>query len=137
MIYTISMIILVAINLSLTKITKVYTAKLSYDFILTYIGAIGLFLFFNQINIKSNKINLLSALTLGIYLIHEHPFVRSIIYKNINKHKLFLDDWYIVYIILIVAMIYCISSTLEYIRIKIFKFISMKMRGVKIGYNFK
>lgn len=127
-VYLVSMFTLATINLILTNITKVYIAKLSYDFILTYIGAISLFLFFKEINVKSHKINLFSSLTLGIYLIHEHMFIREMMQNFIKEQKFYEGKLFIIYIILIIVFIYCISSVLEYIRIKIFDYIYIKKK---------
>ena len=122
-IYVISMTLLVCINLGLTYLMNKYIAKLSYDFILTYIGSISLFVFFKELNFKSTIINFVSSLTLGVYLIHEHPFVRNLIAKVMNESKIYLDNSFILYLVLIVVGVYCVTSILEFIRIKIFKLV--------------
>lgn len=129
MLYIFSMSILVAINLLITNLTNNYTAKLSYDFMLVYIGSISLFLFFRDINIKSNKINYLSSLTLGVYLIHEHPFIRNIIGENMRNFKLCSSNKFIIYLISIVGVVYFASSIFEYFRVKIFKIVTIKNKS--------
>lgn len=130
-VYILSMSILVSINLLISNLMNSYTAKLSYDFILVYIGSISLFLFFRSLNIKSKKINYLSSFTLGVYLIHEHPFVRNLISRNMDRFKLYLSDMFIIYFILIVLGIYIVSIVLECFRIKIFKVAEKKIRVLK------
>lgn len=122
-IYMISMILLICINLVLTYLMNKYIAKLSYDFILTYIGSISLFMFFKELDLKSKFINFALTLTLGIYLIHEHPFVRNLISKIMHDSKLSTNNNFIFYLILIVIGVYFISSVLELIRINSFELV--------------
>lgn len=58
----------------------------NYNDILIVVGSIGLFLFFEKMNIKSNRIiNYLATFTFPIYLIHTDLSVRVLIYKTIFK----------------------------------------------------
>ena len=58
----------------------------SYNFILIFISSVTFFLLFKEFRINSHSrfINRLSSLTLGIYLIHDHIYVRMFVYQFFN-----------------------------------------------------
>lgn len=123
LVYLISSILLGVININVSRSLGYNWGIYSYNYILVYISSIALFLFFKELNIKSNLINKLSGLTLGVYLIHDHVYVRKFIYGFLGYENSFNKDNFIIYTIAIVGIIYVFSSTIEFTRQALFKFI--------------
>jgi len=61
----------------------------------TFFASIFLFLGFLNLNIKSRFINFISTTTFGIYLIHDYPMSREIIWKIILNVPNYTDSEYI------------------------------------------
>lgn len=108
------------ISIFLGRVWGVY----SYNFIFVILASISLFLFFKELEIKSNIINTISTLTLGIYLIHDHPYIRENIYKFLNYSRYFNTNKFIFYTILMIIIIFTTAAILELFRQYIFKYIS-------------
>lgn len=123
LVYLSSSILLGLINISISRVLGYNWGIYSYNYILVYISSISLFLLFKEINIKSNFINRLSSLTLGVYLIHDHVYVRKFIYGFLGYENSFNKDNFIIYTFIVVGIIYFISSIIEYIRQGLSKFI--------------
>lgn len=98
---------------------------IAYSNPLVIIQSIAFFSFFGTLNFRSKIVNKLSKLTLGIYMIHENPYVRKNIYKWIGIDGREIASYkYVLYALLAAAMIYIGCSIIEYIRQLIFKGIS-------------
>lgn len=73
-------------------LTNIISNLYRYDSIPVYFSSICLFLFFIDCNIKSNIfskfITKISALTLGVYLIHKHPQISPFIWENLIFHNI-------------------------------------------------
>lgn len=121
MIYIFCCIILCALNIGISIICGHQNGIYSYNFILIFISSISLFIFFKELNIKSRFINRLSTLTLGVYLISDHPYVRDWIYNYLGYDNYFNKSSFFLYTIYIIFLIYIITSIIEYIRQNIFK----------------
>lgn len=80
---------------------------------------IGLFVYFVNIRPFSNRIiDAISACTFGVYLIHDNPAVRKLLWLRFFRHAECLDSKYLIVNILIsVLLVFCISSLIEYLRI--------------------
>ena len=93
----------------------------TYPFILILISSVALFLMFLKIEIKNEKIEkviiFLSSLTFGVYLIHEHPLVRSRLWGSLGPVLL---DFSLVKQLIIIVIIYMVCSIIEYIRTLLF-----------------
>ena len=61
--------------------TNYSNVSLYYSNPFIILQSIAYFLIFEQMNIKSKIVNIISKLTLGIYLVHETRFVKSNLYK--------------------------------------------------------
>ena len=101
-----------------------------YSTIFVFLASLFLFLFFRNIEIENSFVKrvviFLSPLTFGVYLIHEHVLVRSVIYNNIfnfANYQEFPLPLFIFIIFLSVFVIYIVCSLIEYIRIVITKHI--------------
>ena len=92
--------------------------KYSYNYAIIFISSI--FLFFKEVNIKSSFINKLSSLTLGVYLIHDHPYIRSYIYNYLNYYNYYNKKTLLLSTLVVVSIIFIFSSILEYFRKYIF-----------------
>ena len=87
--------------------------------------AICLFLTFKQSKIKNIKfLNLVASFTLGIYLIHDNNFVRGYIWNNLfncGYHSQY--NYFVVFAIVAVIVVFVACSIIEYLRQKLFAYI--------------
>jgi hypothetical protein len=83
LIYFASCFVLLGIIIFFKKYDIHINRLLSYNFILTEISAINLFLFFKNIKIQSLLINKVAASVFAIYLISDHPYIRNVLYTKI------------------------------------------------------
>ena len=113
--------VLCIFNVVISNITKTNWEMYNYNFILVFISSIALFLFFKEIRISSVNINKVASLTLGVYLIHDHTYVREFIYNLFNYGKWFNNRFFVFYTIYIVIVIFTLSLIIEYIRQLLFK----------------
>ena len=83
--------------------------------------AISIFMFFYNIDIKSNYlINNISATVFGIYLLHENNFIRNILWNGIFKaYEKYKSPLLIIYIFVSSLIIFIVCSFIDYLRIKI------------------
>ena len=87
-------------------------------FILT--AALGLFsLAVNAKPFTSKLINTMGGCTFGVYLIHDNPAVRELLWKNwLNWEVYFTSGSFIPRLILSVLLVYVVCTVLEYLRQK-------------------
>ncbi len=98
---------------------------ISYTSITIVFAAIFLFLFCLRIKISdwvAKVINVFSPTTLGVYLIHVHPFVYNTVLKNafvgfIEKPVMIM----VLYVLLTALAIFLVCAIVELLRIQIFK----------------
>jgi hypothetical protein len=110
-------------NLVLTIITKRNIFMFhDYNNVLVFISSIAFFMYFKEIKIKSIKINKISSLVFGVYLIHDHHYVRNYIYSNIfHTQQLYHSNLFIIYAILSITIIFIVCTIIEYVRVKVFE----------------
>ena len=108
-------------------------STLNYSSPIITIQAIAYFSFFTTISIKSKFINSCSALTLGVYIIHENIFLKKYLYgvlgftrKNVNDSRMIIN------VLLATIIIYIICSIIEWLRQRIFQFIYNRNISKKI-----
>lgn len=86
-----------------------------------------LILFFRDLNFSSKIVNTIAGTTLGIYIIHEHPYVREWIWGGVINFK---GEWlydtliYIPLAIIACAVVFAICSCIELGRVKLFDYIT-------------
>ena len=82
-----------------------------------------LFLTFSKIQIKNSKIiNSIASTTFGIYLIHDHDYVRWKIYSDIfNCYDYTYSDLLIPYVFFMTATIFIICMMIDYLRQLLFE----------------
>ena len=139
--YLLSTMALAIFNVSISRIIGRNWGWYSYNFLLIFISSIALFLFFKEIKIKSNFINKLSSLTLGVYLIHDHGYIRKYIYNALRYHNYFNTNMFILYTSIVIGTIYISSSMLEYLRQVLFNYLPKSkykfIYGVKDKINYR
>lgn len=117
---------------------RIVNTFMAYDNPLVIIGSIAYFQLFGLFNIKSKIINKLALPVLEIYMIHETPKFRPILYKTLGL----TTNTYYTYkilprIILIILTIY-IGATMIYItRKNIFKVLKIPFKNSKLINNIK
>lgn len=111
---------------------------ITYNFLILILQSVCYFLWFNTLNIKSKFINYISSLTLGIYLIHDHPYLKKMLYSwfNITNSNVLSSKKFILQIIIVAIIIFTISLIIEAIRQLIFKFIRKRKISQKISNKF-
>lgn len=106
----------------------------SYNFILIVLASISLFIFFKNLKIKSDLINKIilffAPLTFGVYLIHENPLVRGVLWSKVGVS--IVGKFFILRVILIGLLIYIICSMIDYIRSLIFKRVNAEIMDNQI-----
>lgn len=96
------------------------------------IAAVALVALFAKVNIKHGitikLIEIIAPTTLGVYIIHEQPFIKDCLITGISKNCAYARNTiYMLFEIgMIILLIYCFCTVIEGIRIIIFKFIHVE-----------
>lgn len=79
------------------------------------LAGISLFLLFERIEISSRVINYVAKSTFAVYLVHDNPLVRDIVWKQILHTELFLENplLMLAHLILSTICIFLFSIILE------------------------
>ena len=82
------------------------------------VASVLMFIGFLNLNIKYSKlINTLSSATFGVYLIHDHEFVRNFLWNVLFKQSTFSTSKYlIIYSIFAVVSVYVVCTIIDLIR---------------------
>ena len=99
------------------------SSNMSYSNPFIIVEAVLFFLFFSLVNIKSKLINIISSTTLGVYLIHDNMYLRTILFNWLGFNKDSYSVSILIKIFICTFLIFIVCSFVEYIRQKIFKFI--------------
>ncbi|MBR3630536.1 MAG: acyltransferase [Oscillospiraceae bacterium] len=83
------------------------------------IASLLMFLGFSKIHMRTSKfINVISSATFGVYLIHEHDYVRPFLWKTLFRNASFSESKYLIpYTFLVLAIVYAGCTLIELIRI--------------------
>ena len=95
---------------------------------LVFIQSISIFCFFRNLKVKSyslqRAVTSVSPLLFGVYLYHNHPAVRNIIWKNIFSPANYADSPYMIpYMVFAVSSVFIAGLLIDYVRLKISSFI--------------
>ena len=129
--YLLCSLLLASTNVVLSLLMGRNFGIYSYNFILIFISSVTFFLLFKEFrfNLRSRFINWLSSLTLGIYLIHDHIYVRRFVYQYFNVQDfgtlnpfLFLAKFF-----LFVLSVFVLSALVESLRQLLFN----KLEGIQ------
>ena len=82
--------------------------------------AIGLFLFFEKMNIGARRvINIISSTTFGVYLLHDSNFIRTFLWcKIVRVQALYQSQFFPLYGIMICSLIFVFCSLFDLLRLK-------------------
>lgn len=109
----------------------------AYSNPLIIIQSIAFVALFSTLKVKSNFINRISALTLGVYFIHDNDYVREVIYKFLRIDRPNIESYYFVlYAIVIAILIFITCLIIEYFRQLIFKILSNTKISQRIKENY-
>ena len=134
-IYISGSILLAIINVFISRLLGRNFGVYSYNFILIFITSVALFLFFKEIKLKNKFINRISILTLGIYLIHDHPLVRKTIYDVLGYSRSFNTNNYILTTIIVALVIFILCMIIELARQYIFNFIGKNLLTKRCNFS--
>lgn len=89
----------------------------SYNSIFVYPASVALFVFFLNVNVRNqylkNVILFFFPLTLGVYLIHDNKYMRTVLWNYVNA-PIYIPQWYFpILMIAIIISIYIICSFIE------------------------
>ena len=124
-------IILVTFYLIYLSFSNSFLNEYLYSFtslksVFVFVCGISLFLFFKNINIKCNRcINYLASFSFGVYLFHEHIYMKKILWnsffplsKVLNHGSLFINGLCIAFVIYIVGCLFDFSRKIIFKGIK-------------------
>lgn len=101
----------------------------SNNSILNTAAAIALFMAMRTVVVKGRIVNSLIAflapLAFGVYLIHDHPALRPLLWQRLNPAALAESPWMIPYALLCVVGIFTICCFLEWLRQQVFRIIGI------------
>ena len=122
-----SIVVLYIISRMINAFESILNYYAHYNSIFVTIGAVALFLLFLQIEIKNKKFEkmvcLVSPLTMGVYLIHDNPYMRNVIWKKIPIRGAERDILLLFKMSGIVIVIFCACICVDFIRLKLFALI--------------
>lgn len=88
------------------------------------VSALSLFFLFKNLPSFYNRIiNKLASCTLGVYLIHDNPRMRSFIWWKLNNSEYQNSEFLVIYAICSVLLVYCGCIIIDFIRSAVFNFI--------------
>lgn len=104
-------------NICLEKIDAIYYTNMNSIFILLI--STCLFLWFLKIEMKSSKIiNIVAKSTLGVYIIHDNPFVRKFLWQVMFKYPNDIETWKLIIVaISSVFLVFVTCVIIDQIRI--------------------
>lgn len=109
--------------------------RTGFDNPIIIMQSICFFIYFSCLNIKSKVINFISSRSFGVYLIHDNPLVRTILYKPLIMSNFTPIVILIVFIASIVVFLICIM--IEFIRKSIFKLFRNSKLALKLRNKYQ
>lgn len=101
----------------------------SYNSILVVPGAIGLFMAMRTVKVegKAGKlIGFLAPLAFGVYLIHDHPAVRPVLWSFLKPYAFASSLWMVPYGLLCTAGIFLVCCLVEWVRKQLFRLLGIQ-----------
>lgn len=109
----------------------------AYSNPIVIVQTIAFVLFFETLNIRSKIINNLATLTLGIYLVHDNPLMRGVLYQWLKIDNGPVSSYsFIIYIFIVSFVIYFTASLIEWIRQLLFHWIYNRKIPTKIRQKY-
>lgn len=115
------------LKINISVINLYVECSLQYNSLFILIESLAIFLLFKNISIKNKVINKIiekiAPFTLGVYLIHEQPILRSVLWSNIIKPVSYINSGFSIIFILIidVILIFTACCIIESLRSALFK----------------
>lgn len=100
----------------------------SYNSILVVPASIGLFMAMRTVKVdgKATKvISFFAPLAFGVYLIHDHPAIRPMLWSVLKPYAFASSPWMVPYAVICVAGIFLVCCMLEWLRQKLFKLLGI------------
>lgn len=102
----------------------IITYAYSYNHILCYLAAVGLFGCFSSLRIASekagNRIGILGGATFGVYLVHEHMDFRYRWCEWLQVGKQAASPWFVLLMFGSIVLVFAVCGAIELIRQKLF-----------------
>lgn len=119
--YICSMSVMAAFQILYSKLLGFdFDVLISYDTLFTFIGAVSLFLFSQQLRFTSKFINALAAPCLAVYVIHINPIIFRTLFEDVLHVNSYYGMDYVACLILLPVAIYVVCAGVEVVRTKIF-----------------
>ena len=107
----------------------------SYNHLFCLTGAVGLFMAFGNIRIKSEKCSRLiceiSGCTFGVYLIHEHMDLRYLWPQWFQTPSMADRFLFVPHMMMTILVVFSCCALIEYLRKRLFAFVGKKLSGNK------
>lgn len=120
--YIISLALIVAYSMLLILLGKNYGYKSSsfaYNNIFVFSSAILFVLMFLKINLRENRqINRVATFVFGIYLFHEHPVIKNLLFEYVYSNQLIYKDYFYESLIIICLVLFILGCIFDFIRQK-------------------
>ena len=96
----------------------------AYNSVTTLVASVALFMVFVNLRINNKGLNkgiaLLAPLTFGVYLLHEHPLLRTWLWGDIFSATTIDDHHLTIFGLIVVPAVYLIGSSVDYLRARLF-----------------
>lgn len=103
---------------------NIMTMTYAYSNPLLLLQSISYFLLFSTFTFTSKWITSISACTMGVYLIHDHPLVNSWLYTALGIRQESITSYQILLQIVVSAiLVFVVCLVIEFLRRQLFKFI--------------
>ena len=104
----------------LSKIVRILADDSLYS-IMPFVISVLFFIVFSCIHIRANRILFsLAKATFGVYLIHDNVLFKDFLWNSILKEQMmYQSDWFIIYSIGSVLLLYIVCSVIEILREKL------------------
>ncbi|HHZ06671.1 MAG TPA: acyltransferase [Clostridiales bacterium] len=101
-----------------------HNAMYHYDSCLVFLSSVAFFVLFINIKIQNRIINKIimffAPCTLGVYLIHDNPYVRGWLWKTLNLPA-YLWEWYFIPLLFVEILgVFVVCSVIDFVRQKMF-----------------
>lgn len=128
------------LGMKIAFFAKHATTFYSQDRVTTLLIAVFMFLMFKNLKIKPSVIiNSIASTVFGVYLIHDHPWVRKWLWTNVLANNTYAHSkWLVAYAFGAVCVVFVVCSLIEFTRLQLLEKHYMnkveKISNVIIGY---
>ena len=125
-----------SLSMQLEGALKHNTLFYQYTSLNICICAVSLLLFFRGLNVRAGvcrAVAFLTPMTFGVYLIHDHPLIRSYVIKRYLGFMQKMNAPLMILCVLLTAVgIYVVCSGIDFLRVKLFDLLKVKPRLEKL-----